>query len=70
MPGSAPVTNNPCSTEQEQQMATKKMTDTLDDKLDKKAGVKEGSKKDMTLDKKRGVPEDRNELKKKPAKKK
>lgn len=35
-----------------------KMTDALDDKLDKKAGIKEGSKKDKALDKKRGVPED------------
>lgn len=49
-------------------MATKKpgfMTDKQDDKMDKKAGIKEGSKKDMALDKKRGVPEDPKEMKKK-----
>lgn len=34
-----------------------KMTPARDDKLDKKAGIKEGSKKDKALDKKRGVPE-------------
>lgn len=28
-----------------------------DDKADKKTGLKEGSKKDAALDKKRGVPE-------------
>lgn len=39
-------------------MATKKWTDMKDDKADKKAKIKEGSKKDVALDKKRGVPED------------
>lgn len=34
-----------------------KWTDASDDKMDKKAGIKEGSKKDMAIDKKRGVPE-------------
>jgi hypothetical protein len=38
-------------------MATKKWTEAKDDRADKKAGIKEGSKKDMALDKKRGVPE-------------
>lgn len=38
-------------------MATKKMTEAKDDKLDKKAGIKEGSARDKALDKKRGVPE-------------
>lgn len=37
-------------------MATK-MTAAKDDKMDKKAGIKEGSKRDKALDKKRGVPE-------------
>jgi hypothetical protein len=35
----------------------KKFTAAMDDKMDKKAGIKEGSKKDKALDKKRGVPE-------------
>jgi hypothetical protein len=34
-----------------------KFTDAMDDKMDKKAGIKEGSKRDIALDKKRGVPE-------------
>lgn len=34
-----------------------KFTMAKDAKADKKAGIKEGSKKDMALDKKRGVPE-------------
>ncbi len=36
---------------------TKKYTDKSDDAYDKKNKIKEGSKKDMSLDKKRGVPE-------------
>lgn len=35
-----------------------KMTDARDDKMDKKANIKEGSAKDRALDKSRGVPED------------
>jgi hypothetical protein len=35
----------------------KPMSKKEDDKLDKKTGIKEGSAKDMALDKKRGVPE-------------
>ena len=34
-----------------------KMTDAKDDRMDKKAGIKEASKQDKALDKKRGVPE-------------
>lgn len=34
-----------------------KYTEKSDDKADKKAKIKEGSKKDKALDKKRGVPE-------------
>ena len=34
-----------------------KMTEKQDDKLDRKAGIKEGSPRDKTLDKQRGVPE-------------
>ncbi len=37
-------------------MATKPMTKAMDDRLDKKAGIKEGSPRDNALDKKRGVP--------------
>lgn len=37
-------------------MATKKWTPAADMKADKKAGIKDGSKKDNALDKKRGVP--------------
>jgi hypothetical protein len=33
-----------------------KMTPAMDAKMDKKAGVKPGSKKDDAMDKKRGVP--------------
>lgn len=36
-------------------MATKKFTDTSDDKMDQKQGIKEGSKTDRQLDKKRGL---------------
>lgn len=36
----------------------KKWTDRLDDYFDKQNRIKEGSKKDKALDKKRGVPED------------
>lgn len=39
------------------EMSMAKMTPARDDKLDKKAGIKEGSKKDKAMDKKRGVPE-------------
>ena len=39
-------------------MATKRMTEKQDDKLDKKFGIKENSKKDMVTDKKRGLKED------------
>jgi|APCry1669191860_1035381.scaffolds.fasta_scaffold16143_4 hypothetical protein len=40
-------------------MATKKKwTEKSDDKSDKKAGIKDGSKRDMALDKKRGLPKD------------
>lgn len=35
----------------------KKYTEASDDVADKKAGIKENSKKDKALDKKRGVPE-------------
>lgn len=35
-----------------------KWTDASDDRADKKAGIKEGSRTDRILDKKRGVPED------------
>jgi hypothetical protein len=38
-------------------VATKKWTPAADTLADKKAGVKDGSKKDAALDKKRGVPE-------------
>lgn len=34
-----------------------KFTEASDDKADKKAGIKEGSKKDKALDAARGVPE-------------
>ena len=44
----------------------KKMSEAMDDKKDKKAGIKENSKKDSALDKKRGLPAD---TKKKPKKK-
>jgi hypothetical protein len=44
-------------------MAKKPWTEAADDAADKRAGIKEGSKKDMALDRKRGVPE-------KPSKKK
>jgi len=46
----------------------KKWTDASDDAYDKKNKIKEGSKKDIALDKKRGVPED--DKKKKKVKKK
>lgn len=46
-------------------MAGKKYTAASDDKADKKAGIKEGSKRDNALDRKRGVP-----VKKAPARKK
>lgn len=36
---------------------TKKYTEKSDDKYDKKHGIAKGSKKDMALDKKRGLPE-------------
>ena len=40
-------------------MATKKKyTEKSDDRADKKAGIKDGSKRDMALDKKRGLPKD------------
>lgn len=35
----------------------KKWTKAADDKYDKAHGIKEGSKKDKALDKKRGVPD-------------
>lgn len=41
--------------DQEQHMATKKMTEKQDEKMDKKAGIKENSKRDMALDSKSGV---------------
>lgn len=42
----------------EKTMATKpKMTEARDDRMDKKAGIKENSPRDVALDKKRGVPE-------------
>lgn len=34
---------------------TKKMTVRMDDMMDRKAGIKENSPKDITLDKQRGV---------------
>lgn len=34
----------------------KPFTKKADDKMDKKAGIKEGTKKDLALDKKRGLP--------------
>lgn len=34
-----------------------KMTEAADDRADKKAGIKEGSKKDRALDKSRGIAE-------------
>lgn len=43
----------------------KKWTRATDDKADKKAGIKEGSKRDKQLDKKRGVPETTKGAKKK-----
>jgi hypothetical protein len=36
----------------------RKMTEAQDDAYDKKHGIKEGSKKDQALDKKRGLPAD------------
>jgi len=36
----------------------KHWTDRLDDYMDQKEGIKEGSRTDKSLDKKRGVPED------------
>ena len=39
-------------------VAKKKWTEKSDDKSDKKAGIKDGSKRDMALDKKRGLPKD------------
>ena len=36
----------------------KKWTEKSDDKADKKAKIKDGSKRDMALDKKRGLPKD------------
>lgn len=47
------------STTERQQMATKKlMTEKQDDKMDKKAGIKENSPRDMKQDKKAGIKED------------
>jgi hypothetical protein len=40
-----------------------KYTEASDDAYDKKHKIKEGSKKDMALDKKRGVPEMKKKLK-------
>ena len=37
----------------------KRITEKQDDAYDKKAGIKEGSKKDLALDKKRGLPSDK-----------
>ncbi len=37
-------------------MAAKRMTPKMDAKMDRKAGIREGSAKDNMLDKKRGVP--------------
>ena len=37
-------------------MAKIPFTEKMDDAADKKAGIKQGSKKDMALDKKRGLP--------------
>jgi hypothetical protein len=42
-------------------MATKrKMTEAKDKKMDKKAGVKEGTKKDSTMDVAAGLPADQS----------
>lgn len=38
-------------------MAKAKWTEAKDDKADRKAGIKENSKADKAMDKKRGVPE-------------
>lgn len=47
-------------------MAKKKMTEKQDDRLDRKAGIKENSPRDLALDRKRGLNEDKP--KKKPGK--
>lgn len=39
--------------------AFKKFTEASDDKADRKAGIKESGKRDMALDKKRGIAEDK-----------
>lgn len=36
----------------------KKFTESRDKAADRRAGIKEGSKKDLALDKKRGLPKD------------
>ncbi len=36
--------------------APRKITPKMDDRMDRKAGIKEGSKRDNALDRKRGVP--------------
>lgn len=43
----------------------KKFTEKMDDKLDKKAGIKDGSAKDKKLDKARGLPVDAGKTKSK-----
>lgn len=42
----------------------KKMTEKMDDMMDKKAKIKDGSKRDMALDKKRGLKPDKKRAKK------
>jgi hypothetical protein len=39
-----------------------KFTEKMDDKADRKAGIKENSKKDMGIDKKRGLNEDKGKM--------
>ncbi len=43
---------------------TRKITPKMDDRMDRKAGIKEGSKRDNALDRKRGVPIERVKSKK------
>lgn len=51
-------------------MATKKMTEAQDDKMDKKMGIKENSARDIKQDKRNGIKEDSQPNMKKPAPKK
>jgi hypothetical protein len=46
-------------------MAGKKYTEAADEAADRRAGIKEGSKRDTSLDKKRGLPPDKPMKKKK-----